>query len=234
MGIETITLELESLGSPGDAVFLQRYFKTGPGQYGEGDLFRGIRVPQLRKLSKKHEQLAVDSVEHLLESRYHEDRLVALLILVRRFAKADETEKERIYSTYLRNTHRINNWDLVDASAEHIVGGWLADRDRSPLTRLAASPVLWERRISIMATFHFIKAGDFTDTLRISALLLHDAEDLLHKAVGWMLREVGKRDLDTEESFLRDVYKGMPRTMLRYAVERFPEPRRKAYLRGEI
>lgn len=234
MDIETIRLELESLGDPGDAAFLQRYFKTGPGQYGEGDIFRGIRVPVLRKLSRKYEILPVDLVECLLGSEYHEDRLTALLILIRRFSKAGDVEKERIYNIYLANTRHINNWDLVDVSAGHIVGGMLVHRDRSFLRQLAVSRILWERRIAIMATSHFIRSDDFADTLEIAGILLHDPEDLIHKAVGWMLREVGKRNLEVEEAFLAGVYERMPRTMLRYAVERFPEPRRKAYLRGEI
>lgn len=234
MDIETVTLELNSLGVPEDAAFLQGYFKTGPGQYGEGDIFRGIRVPVLRKLSKKYETLPLDVVEVLLGSAYHEDRLTALMILVRRFEKAGEEEREKIYNLYLANTRFINNWDLVDASAGQIVGRFLVNRDRSPLARLAESPMLWERRIAIIATSHYIKEGDFIDTLKIAGILLHDREDLIHKAVGWMLREVGKRSLETEEAFLQGVYRKMPRTMLRYAIERFPEPRRKAYLRGEI
>lgn len=234
MDIAAVTLDLESLGRPEDAAFLQGFFKTGPGQYGEGDLFRGIREPVLRKLSRKHDALPVEAVESLLRSAYHEDRLTALLILVRRFSRADEPERETIYNLYLANTSRINNWDLVDASAPYIIGCYLSTRDRGPLARLAVSPLLWERRMAIISTFHFIRAGDFDDTLKIAGMLLEDPEDLIHKAVGWMLREVGKRSLEAEESFLRGAYRRMPRTMLRYAIERFPEPRRKAYLRGEV
>lgn len=234
MNIQTITLELESLGKAEDAIFLQRYFKTGPGQYGEGDVFRGIRVPVLRRLSKKFEALPLDMVEELLKSLFHEDRLTALLILVHRFSKEIEDQRKIIYDLYLSNTCRINNWDLVDSSAGQIVGGFLVNRDRSPLERFAVSPILWERRIAIMSTFHYIKAGEFTDTLKIAEMLVCDTEDLIHKAVGWMLREVGKRSIETEETFLGTFYKRMPRTMLRYAIERFPEARRTAYLLGEI
>jgi 3-methyladenine DNA glycosylase AlkD len=234
MDIKAITLELESLGNAEDAAFLQRYFKTGPGQYGEGDIFRGIRVPVLRKLSKRYETLALNEVEDLLKSGYHEDRLAALLILVRRFSKADEEERERIFTMYLCNTRYINNWDLVDLSAGQIVGCFLANRDRSPLKKLAESRVLWERRIAIISTSHYIKSGDFADTIKIAEMLLNDTEDLIHKAVGWMLREVGKRSVETAEVFLADFYRRMPRTMLRYAIERFAEPRRRAYLKGEI
>jgi 3-methyladenine DNA glycosylase AlkD len=227
-----IQSQLLELSNPEDARFLQRYFKTGPGQYGEGDLFRGIRVPELRRLCKVYRHTPLDNVLQLLRSPYHEDRLLALLILVYKYTKADEAGRSSIYRLYLDHTRFINNWDLVDATAEHIVGAYLRDRDRSPLHQLARSGSIWERRIAIMATFHFIKVGEFGDTLRIAGMLLADKEDLIHKAVGWMLREVGKRDMQAEEAFLRMHCREMPRTMLRYAIERFPEDRRQCYLKG--
>jgi 3-methyladenine DNA glycosylase AlkD len=232
--IDAIQNQLAGLSNPEDGAFLQRFFKTGPGQYGEGDLFRGIRVPALRRLSKAHQDIPLDLAEQLLRSAYHEDRLLALLILVKKFANADEMERAGIYTLYLDNTHFINNWDLVDASAEHIVGAHLRDKSREPLYQLARSGHLWERRIAILATFHFIKRGVFDETLRIAGILLADKEDLIHKAVGWMLREVGKRDLQSEEAFLGAYYRQMPRTMLRYAIEKFPPDKRLSYLKGTV
>jgi 3-methyladenine DNA glycosylase AlkD len=225
---------LEGLGDPGVAEGSRRFFKTGPGEYGEGDRFRGIRVPVLRRLAKTHQGVGVAGAGRLLRSEFHEDRLLALLILVRLFAQADGKGREAICRLYLKNTRFINNWDLVDASAEHILGAYLRHKDRSELMRLAGSRNLWERRIAIMATFHFIKAGEFGATLKIARRLLGDTEDLIHKAVGWMLREVGKRDLAAEERFLEDHYRSMPRTMLRYAIERFPEEKRRTYLEGAV
>ncbi|MFH1009090.1 MAG: DNA alkylation repair protein, partial [Candidatus Latescibacterota bacterium] len=225
---------LEHLGDAKAAAFAQRFFKTGKGQYGEGDIFRGIRVPVLQQLANKHKDISLSDAQQLLCSGFHEDRLLALFILVHRYLKGDSAVQRRIYTLYLENTKSINNWDLVDASAEHVIGRFLIDRDKEPLTGLALSTALWERRIAIMATFHFIKKGRFGETFRIARLLRSDREDLIHKAVGWMLREVGKRDVDAEEGFLREHYTEMPRTMLRYAIERFPEPVRQAYLRGEV
>lgn len=229
-----IQKELGRLGDSETAVFLQRFFKTGPGEYGDGDLFRGIRVPALRKLAKKYRGLTLSETEELLRSPYHEDRLLALLILVRLYSRGIESVRKKVYSTYLKNTRFVNNWDLVDSSAPYIVGASLFDKDRGVLERLARSRSLWERRIAVMATFHFIKRGEFDDTLKIARVLLSDREDLIHKAVGWMLREVGKKNLEAEEVFLREHYKRMPRVMLRYAVEKFPEPKRLQYLKGEV
>jgi 3-methyladenine DNA glycosylase AlkD len=234
MTLEQLQESLASLTNPEQALFLQRFFKTGPGQYGAGDLFRGIRVPALRRLAKEGQHLSLGHAEQLLHSSYHEDRLLALLILVGRFARTGDADRRVIYELYLANTRFINNWDLVDASAEHIVGAHLRGRDDEPLEHLASSGSLWERRIAIMATFHFIRRGSFASTLRIAELLIADKEDLIHKAVGWMLREVGKRDLQIEEDFLAAHYRIMPRTMLRYAIERFPEERRLGYLKGLI
>lgn len=231
--VQTIQQRLEALGDAEKAAHAQRFFKTGPGQYGEGDLFRGIRVPVLRKLAKEYRALPLAETIRLLQSSMHEDRLLALLILVYAFTKGDAATRRAIYDQYLSHTAWINNWDLVDSSASQIVGAFLVDRSRAPLYRLARSSSLWERRIAIIATFHFIKHSQFEDTLALAEILLGDSEDLIHKAVGWMLREVGKRHLDAEEGFLNQHYRTMPRTMLRYAIERFPEPKRQGYLKGE-
>src|ERR1044071_1740689 len=234
----TVAAELQkrlaALGDPRVAEGSRRVFKTGPGEDGEGALFRGIRVPALRGLAKEFQSVSPPEAERLLGSTFHEDRLLALLILVRLYSRGDEASREEIYRLYLNNTQHINNWDLVDSSAEHIVGAHLRDRSRAPLGRLAKSEDLWERRIAILATFHFIKRGEFQETLDIARALLSDREDLIHKAVGWMLREVGKRDPAAEEEFLKEHYRRMPRTMLRYAVERFPEEKRQPFLKGEV
>ena len=229
-----IRKKLRSLADPEQARILQRFFKTGPGEYGEGDRFLGIRVPVLRRFAKEHRELSEKNVKVLLRSAFHEERLLALLIMVIQYRGGDEDRRREIYSLYLGSTGFINNWDLVDVTAEHIVGAHLRERSRRPLLRLARSTSLWERRIAILSTFHFIRSGDHDSTLEIAALLLHDEEDLIHKAVGWMLREVGKRDRALEERFLRTRYRRMPRTMLRYAIEKFPEPLRQRYLKGGI
>jgi 3-methyladenine DNA glycosylase AlkD len=227
-----IQRELANLGNPQQAAILRRFFKTGPGEYGEGDRFRGIRVPVLRKVARKYHQLPLVEAVRLLRSAYHEDRLLALLILIDHYDKGEGVARSEIHRLYLENTRLVNNWDLVDVSAPHLVGHYLRERDKDTLTRLAASASLWERRIAIMATFAFIKEGNFDETLRIARLLLADPEDLIHKAVGWMLREVGKREVTVAETFLQAHHQEMPRTMLRYAIEKFPEPRRQAYLKG--
>ena len=234
MKVAGIIERLESMGDPERARVSRSFFKTGPGQYGEGDLFVGLTVPQVRALAKEVYPLPHAEVIRLLRSPLHEARLLALFLLIKAYDTGDEAARERIFTQYLDHTRYINNWDLVDCSAEHIVGAHLWTRDRSLLDTLAVSELLWERRISILATFHFIKRGKFAETLRIAERLLGDREDLMHKAVGWMLREVGKRDLPSEESFLKEHCRRMPRTMLRYAIERFPEPVRQRYLRGEI
>ena len=234
MDVEDIRKKLRRLADEEKAKVLQRFFKTGPGEYGEGDRFLGITVPELRRVAKEFQQVRCEAVRALLKSPFHEERLLALLILMGKYSKADETGKKGIYDLYLKYTRWVNNWDLVDLSAEHIVGDFLWQKDKRPLHRLAKSDILWERRIAIIATFHFIKKKAFSETLKISEMLLSDEEDLIHKAVGWMLREVGKRDLETEEVFLKAHYKSMPRTMLRYAIERFPEAKRQRYLKGKI
>jgi 3-methyladenine DNA glycosylase AlkD len=216
------------------AVFLQKFFKTEAGGYGAGDSFRGVRVPVLREFARKYQNISLLKTEELLHSRFHEDRLLALLIFIRQFAQGGEAIRKEIYRLYLNNTRFVNNWDLVDTSAEHIVGAYLKDKTRKPLHALAESADLWERRIAVMATFYFIKRGDFTDTLAIAEKLFTDKEDLIHKATGWMLREIGKRDLETEKDFLNRHYRKMPRVMLRYAIEKFPEIERQKYLKGEV
>lgn len=230
----TISKELRALASPVTAANLQRFFKTGPGQYGEGDVFLGIKVPPLRALSKRHADADLDTVAALLDSPYHEERMFALLLLMQFYQRAQEKDRAAAYDLYLAHTHRINNWDLVDVSAPRIVGRHLQERPRKILHKLARSSSLWERRIAVIATFWFIRLNDFEDSLSIAASLLHDEHDLMHKAVGWMLREVGKRDLAAEEDFLQKHYRDMPRTMLRYAIERFPEAKRKSYLHGKV
>jgi 3-methyladenine DNA glycosylase AlkD len=225
---------LRTFASPEQAAILSRFFKTGPGQYGEGDKFIGVKVPTMRKVAREFKNLLLSEVECLLHSDIHEERLLALVILVGQFEKGDDAIKKRIYNLYLANTCFINNWDLVDLSAPQIIGGYLQNRSRKPLDRLAKSKSLWERRISILATFYFIRAGDFADTIRIAKLSLDDKEDLIHKAVGWMLREVGKRDVAVLEEFLVKHCGVMPRTMLRYAIERFPEVKRREYMGGKL
>ena len=229
-----IQARLRKLASKDKAKILQRFFKTGLGQYGEGDMFHGITVPVLRKLTKEYDDTPLADVFSLLTSGMHEERLLALLMLVRAFTNGDNVQKKKIYELYFQNTQYINNWDLVDLAAPQIVGAYLADKSRKPLYALARSRDLWQRRIAILSTFTFIRQNDFDDTLEISEKLLNDKHDLIHKAVGWMLREIGKRDLEVEEQFLQSHYKKMPRTMLRYAIERFPEGKRKKYLQGKI
>lgn len=257
-----ISADIRKAANPEKGVFLQRFFKTGKGQYGEGDVFLGLTVPQSRTIAKQYSDLPLKEVKKLLHSKAHEDRLIALVILTIQYKKGTEEEKQKIYDLYLTNTKYINNWDLVDLSAEYVVGERLyqtnliiasvakqshpkkiaASSIRSPrnddhgvLEKLAKSESLWERRIAIISTFAWIKNGESAETFRIAELLLNDSEDLIHKAVGWMLREVGKRvSQEEEEAFLKSRYTIMPRTMLRYAIERFPEEKRKRYLLGKI
>jgi 3-methyladenine DNA glycosylase AlkD len=216
---------------PAQARILQRFFKTGPGEYGAGDAFLGLRVPEVRRLARVFQDMPLADVGRLLASRFHEERLLALFVLVLAAEKADDAGRGRLCRFYLARTRHVNSWDLVDCSAPHIVGRHLESRDRAPLRRLAASRSLWERRIAVLATFHFIRRGEFAEALAIAERLVADREDLIHKAVGWMLREVGKRSRKAEEAFLRKHARAMPRTMLRYAVERFPEAVRQRYLR---
>ena len=228
--LKNLQKDLEKLKNPEKAKILARFFKTGKGEYGEGDIFLGIQVPDTRKIAKKYTNLDFKDVEELLRSKIHEHRLAALLVLREKFTKANNKEKAKIFNFYLKNTKKINNWDLVDLSAEQIIGSYLKDKDKLILSRLAKSNNLWEKRISIISTFSYIKSNQFEETFRISEILLNDKHDLIHKAVGWMLREIGKRDQRVEEIFLKKHYKEMPRTMLRYAIEKFDEDKRKFYL----
>lgn len=226
--------DMKALADPVRAAHSQKYFRTGPGQYGAGDRFLGIRVPQVRKVAARYRGLDLQEVEQLLRNHFHEIRLLALLILVERFKKAGPTEQKAIYDIYMQDRRWINNWDLVDVSAPVIVGGWVQPRSHNILSKLARSRTLWDRRISVMATFWLIRANDFNTALAIAELLLQDKEDLIHKAVGWMLREIGKRNRSVEEQFLKTHYRDMPRTMLRYAIEKFPESLRKCYRQGKV
>jgi 3-methyladenine DNA glycosylase AlkD len=246
MQYDKILKELQSLKNPKKAQELTRFFKCGKREYGEGDQFWGIMVPFQRQVAKKYFQDAdFQDTQKLLNSPVHEQRLTGLLILVLKFAsldlrrpfvdarreKADEKLRKVIFDFYLKNTKRINNWDLVDLTAPRIVGGYLLDKDRKILYKLAKSKNLWERRIAVLATFMFIRQNDFSDALKISEILLKDDQDLIHKAVGWMLREVGKKNIKVEKIFLRKYCRTMPRTMLRYAIEKFPEGKRVGYLK---
>lgn len=234
MNAKSVQTHLRSLANPDIAAHSQRFFKTGLGEYGESDRFLGIRVPILRATIKQYANLKIGEAGKLLRSPYHEERLFALLLLVAQYAKSNAQNQADIYEFYLTNTEYINNWDLVDCSAHYIVGEHLKDQSRKPLYALAASASLWERRIAIISTLRFIKDGDYADVLNLSKILLQDDEDLIHKAVGWMLREVGNRDRPTEEKFLQQHYTKMPRTMLRYAIEKFPEALRQSYLHGRV
>jgi 3-methyladenine DNA glycosylase AlkD len=227
--------KLRTAADPGRVAVLQSFFKTGPGQYGEGDTFLGVSTPALRALCRECRGAPLPEIDGLLASEIHEARTLALLLLVDAFQRGSKAERRSIYDFYLAHTARINNWDLVDCSAAQIVGGWLEDRSRAPLRKLARSASLWERRIAIIATLFFIKRlGEFQDTFDIADLLLADTHDLIHKATGWMLREVGNKDGAALRDFLAPRYDRMPRTMLRYAIEKFPEPERKRYLSGRI
>jgi 3-methyladenine DNA glycosylase AlkD len=234
MTAQKIQQRLRRFATKEKAAVLQRFFKTGPGQYGEGDKFLGVVVPDIRQVVKEYRDSPLAEVVKLMRSPWHEERVCALLILVDKFEQSDEALRKRIYSLYLENTRYINNWDLVDLSAPKIVGPYLDGGSRALLYRLVRSKSLWERRIAILATFPYIRKGDFADALSISEKLLADDEDLMHKAVGWMLREVGKKDVTVLEGFLKKHHRKMPRTAFRYAIERFPEAKRKKYLLNEI
>jgi 3-methyladenine DNA glycosylase AlkD len=230
MDLHILKQEIEMAGNASQAKALQRFFKTGKGDYGEGDVFLGIKVPVQRAIAKKYE-LDLGEIQELLNSKIHEHRLIGLLILIDKYKKSRE---KKICDFYLANTRNVNNWDLVDLSCHKILGDFLLNNDRNVLYDLARSDNLWEKRISIVSTFAFIKEKDFYDALAIAELLLNDRHDLIHKAVGWVLREIGKKDPTVEEEFLKKHYKKMPRTMLRYAIEKFEDDKRKAYLRGEV
>ena len=224
--------KLRKIANPVKAKLLQGYFKTGKGEYGEGDIFLGVTVPLSRKIAVKFKSLSFPEITKLLQSKIHEERLIALLILVQKFNKADEATQKVIFEFYLQNTKYINNWDLVDLSSHEIIGGYLLEKDKGILIKLAKSKNIWERRIACISTFEFIRNNELDISLELARMLLQDKHDLMHKAVGWMLREIGKRDLKTEIAFLDKYSKKMPRTMLRYAIEKFPEKLRMSYLKG--
>lgn len=231
--VESLRKDLKSKGNKEKAKIFRRFFKTGEGEYGFGDDFYGVTVPEQRATLKKYLDLSLDEIQELLDSKIHEERLTSLLILVEQFNKSkDEVRRKEIYEFYLKNAKKVNNWDLVDSSADDIVGGFLFGKDTALLKKLAKSENLWERRISIIATQFFIRNNKFEDTFTVAEILMNDSEDLIHKAVGWMIREVGKRSLAAELGFLNKWHKTMPRTMLRYAIEKFPEDLRQAYLAG--
>lgn len=228
MTAENIRKELETYATPEKKEFLPYFFKTGKGQYGEGDIFLGVVVPDTRKVAKRYKEIEFTEVAKLIESEIHECRLCALLILVERFKKAKEDDRKAIYDFYLSKTKYINNWDLVDLSARDIIGEYLIDKERDILYQLADSTLLWDQRIAILATYAFIRRNDFKDIVALSEKLLTHKHDLMHKATGWMLREAGKRDKATLITFLDRFYKDMPRTMLRYSIEKL-SPEEKAY-----
>ncbi len=233
--LSNLKKELQTLADKNQAVILQRFFKTGKGQYGEGDVFLGIKVPIQRKVAKKYTRLTLGDISQLLASPIHEYRLTALFILIAQYDRGNENDKQKIFELYLKNAKNVNNWDLVDLSSPNIVGKHLLQKNRVILYDLAKSKNLWKERIAILATFEFIKNGESKDALAIARILLNSDQDLIHKAVGWMLREIGKRIGEAaEEKFLKIHYRTMPRTMLRYAIERFSEEKRKRYLYGQI
>jgi 3-methyladenine DNA glycosylase AlkD len=232
--LSDLKTELWVAAEPSQAMVLQRFFKTGKGDYGEGDVFLGVKIPPIRALVKKYNGLTIDDAVKLLQSKIHEERMTALLLLVQKFKKANEVERRKIYTLYIANTKKINNWDLVDLSAPNIVGEYLFGKSYDELIARAKSELLWNKRIAVIATFAFIKKGVFEPTFKIAELLINDKHDLIHKVIGWMLREIGKRDIEAEEEFLQIHYKQMPRTMLRYAIEKFPEEKRQNYLKGRI
>jgi len=231
--VKLLVKELKKLANPTQAKILQGFFKTGPGEYGVGDIFWGVTVPQLRGLTLAYEPVLTQSdIKKLLTSPVHEQRLLALLVLVKKFSNGSAEEQRIVFNFYLSNSRYINNWDLVDLSADKILGAYLWDKPKDILFRLAVSKNVWQRRLAILATFYFIKQGQSRETLRLSRLLLKDKHDLIHKSVGWMLREVGKRCSTKDlESFLNKYAPVMPRTMLRYALEKLPTRKRKKYLK---
>lgn len=230
MSLAELKQDIRKSANPAQAKHLMRFFKTGPGEYGEGDRFLGLTVPVQRGIARRHCGLPAADAEKLLKSKIHEERLVALMLLLERYRRGGDDEREKVIRIYLANTAHVNNWDLVDLSAPGLLGAHLMDRDREPLFRLARSASVWERRIAIVSTLAFIRAGDNGTTFEIAGLLLADGHDLIHKAAGWMLREAGKRDRDAEMRFLDLHAASMPRTMLRYAIEKFPEKLRRGYL----
>lgn len=234
MSFKEIQQRCRQLANPKDAKFLQGFFKTGPGDYGEGDVFHGIRVPVSRKIARDYKHADLATVEQLLESKFHEERMIALFILTYLYEQSNPEQQSELCDYYLTKSHRINNWDLVDCSAHKILGNYLLKRNKQIIYDLSHSESLWEKRIAIVSTWTLIRDGQLQPTLRICKTLLTDEHDLIHKACGWMLRELGKKEPTLMESFLGNYYKKMPRTMLRYAIEKLPQAKRKAYLQGKV
>ena len=227
--------EIRALANKEIAQHSLRFFKTDKGEYGHGDFFLGVRAPKIRLIAKKHIDISITDMKTLICSKYHEERFLGLIILVNKYAKTkDKKNRNQLYKIYVSSFKYINNWNLVDVTCPHVTGKHLIDKDRTILYKWAKSEDLWTKRIAMVSTFSFIRKNDLEDTFKIAEILLHDEHDLIHKAVGWMLREAGKRDLKREETFLKKYYKTMPRTMLRYAIEKFPETKRQKYLKGTI
>jgi len=230
MNVSQLEKKLSDAKNPKKAKLLQRFFKTAPGEYGHGDIFLGITVPTQRKICKKYIEISFPEIQKLLDNKIHEYRFCALAILVSKYKKASDLEKQKIFNFYIKNSKKINNWDLIDVSAPKIVGEYLLNRDKKILYKFAKSKNLWQKRISILSTFWFIRENKFEDSLKISKILLKDKHDLIHKAVGWMLREIGKRNKQAEIKFLEKHAHKMPRVMLRYAIEKFSKKERDYYL----
>lgn len=229
--LKLLHLDIETEKNSKKAQILSRFFKTGVGEYGEGDQFAGLTVPQCRTIAKKYKDSSLSDLSILIQSKIHEERLIALLIAIRQFQSSGLDTKQKIFNWYIHHTDRINNWDLVDISAPHIIGGFLIDKDKSIIFKFAESSLLWERRIAMLSTFHFIKNGDYADAIKIADMLLYDKHDLIQKAVGWMLREIGKRcDPKILEQYLDSKAATMPRTTLRYAIEKMPDRKKRAYM----
>ena len=227
--------EIRALANKKIAQHSLRFFKTDKGEYGHGDLFLGVRAPQIRLIAKKHIDISITDMKTLICSKYHEERFLGLIILVNKYAKTkDKKNRNQLYKIYVSSFKYINNWNLVDVTCPHVTGKHLIDKDRTILYKWAKSEDLWTKRIAMISTFYFIRKNDLDDTFKIADMLLQDEHDLIHKAVGWMLREAGKRDIKKEETFLKKHYKTMPRTMLRYSIEKFPETKRQKYLKGTI
>ena len=226
--------EIRELASKKIAKHSLRFFKTGKGEYGYGDIFLGVRAPEIRSIAKKHIDISIADMKNLIKSKYHEERFLGLIILVNKYSKSNNEIRNQLYKIYVSSFKYINSWDLVDVTCSHVIGKHLMDKDRSILYTWAKSEDLWTKRIAIVSTHFFIRKNDLQDTFKIADILLNDNHDLIHKAVGWMLREAGKRDIKKEEGFLKKHYKTMPRTMLRYSIEKFPEDKRQKYLKGTI
>ena len=227
--------EIRALANKEIAQHSLRFFKTDKGEYGHGDLFLGVRAPKIRLIAKKHIDISITDMKTLIQSKYHEERFLGLIILVNKYAKTkDKKNRNQLYKIYVSSFKYINNWNLVDVTCPHVTGKHLIDKDRTILYKWAKSEDLWTKRIAMVSTFSFIRKNDLEDTFKIAEILLHDEHDLIHKAVGWMLREAGKRDIKKEETFLKKYYKTMPRTMLRYSIEKFPETKRQKYLKGTL